>query len=210
MISGDPLSAVPLSAVSEVLAAVDETLAWLPRLPTLIIQRQLYALPARSFYVSPIDPIVNPPPPTEFTAHVTLPPLLSRLPVAIGARQFYTSGQPFLGTDLRARAILPSQILTRRQFLQPGRTFEIGGVLNVPKTGGWRPRLVSRLVARSRISFGGGTWLVDPGTLLNAAPCVELHDEQLMNPGFDPETVTNPALVDEALTIPTFGSEELC
>lgn len=209
MISSGSLSSAPISSLAPLLPDVSASLAWLPHGPVVLTQVWLRNRPMRSYVVINLDPIVNPPPPTAYAAHVTFPGQAPRRTLPTAERLFYVTGSPFLGTSLRNFVTAPARLLrpTRAQGFQ---TFEIGGVLDVPKIGGWRPRHPDGLRLRQRPALGQSVWIVDPTTLLNAAPCVELGDETLTNPILADEIFTSPAFASETLTQPTLGSEDLC
>ena len=198
--------ATPVTTVPDIAA----TLAWLPHYPDRLFPAQRLATPAHLVVASNLDPIGNPAPPTPTVWLPTFPAQVTIRKLPAADRQFYASGSPFLGTALRAHAIFPAVLPRRRRQTAQTQTFEIGGVLDVPKIGGWRTRFPDYLVRRRRLTGGGGVWVVDPTTLINAAPCIELTAETLTPPALTTETVVSPVMIEETFVSPTLSEEDLC
>jgi hypothetical protein len=209
VIGGIPVSGAPISGTLLSLDGVT-ALSWHPTFPDRIpLPRRLLPSVQPSLFLNSL-PIPNPPPPVDSTWQPKYPNQLTRRTLLPSLRQFYASGTPFLGTQLQARAFFPNQVLARRRLIPSGSTFEIGGVLNVPKVGGWRPTYPNQLRRAPRANVGISVWLVDPTTLMTAAPCIEWTDETLTPPMFSDETLINPTLSDETFTSPTLSEEDLC
>lgn len=212
----DPLVSLQPSAqrfyvsTSLVFQNPDQLGPWRPIIPLIIWPRTSIATGAQRTYTSTIEPIVNPPAPTPIATWAPRYP--DTVPGPTTRRHLYpsyVSGAPFLGTALRARAFYPDW-LPRPRLRLSFQTFEIGGVLNVPKTGGWRPTYPSAVFRPMLRPQGGLAYVTPPSVLLDAAPCVELGDEMLTNPILAEETLTNPTFAHEILTLPMLGAENLC
>lgn len=187
-------------------------LTWYPCLPA--------PLPVRSFLrkglqpawaYGTLSPIPRPAPPTELTWHPTYSDGQRRRRDPRWLRAGAVS--PVLHTLFFAaeawKPVYPDRILRSRRPIPPP-PFQIGAIAAIPTTGGWRPTFPDRIVRRPPTRTGLMAWVVDPTTLINAAPCVEWTDERLTAPQLTLETLTAPQLVPEALTNPGFAEEDLC
>lgn len=156
-----------------------------------------------------ISPIPTPAPPTELTWQ----PQTATAPLRHRARRFQPIAECAL-TDAQRLGLSWLPILPISPARSPVRPsvyaipFDFTPA-TIPLLTAWQT--VAPLVQHHRTRLRqASVWLVDPTTLLNAAPCVELGDETLTHPILAEETLTSPSFGREALINPTLGSEDLC
>lgn len=186
-------------------------LEWLPSYPAWL------GLPHRRPWLDGIDaragisPLPNALPPTELTWQ---PTYTDR---ADGARRVVTlrtyAIKPLLPpTTVSWLPRYPEQI--RRLWLHVSRqaftAFQIGGILDVPIRGSWRPSYPAWLVYQSPVPTGQQIWLADATTLLNAILCLTWEDGEFRTSRLQDERVQSPAVDSEALVSSTFIEEDLC
>lgn len=195
-------------ASSHLLLSADQDLRWEPHFPDRCPPPRRLSTSAQQFLGINVSPIVNPPIPVPLVWQSWYPAQVRRAALPRSSYQAFATGTPFLGTQLRSFVSYPDRFPARR--LRPfEQSFEIGGVTNVPIVGGWRPRYPDSLQSRRPVPTGVFSYLTSPTVILNANPCITWHDEalqqselteqDLINTGFTPETLTNPDLTGEGL-----------
>lgn len=187
----------------------DPDLRWLPHYPARVPPRVSLGPPSQRTFIHNVSPIVNPPPPTDMPAMPTFPAQVFRTFLPRAVYQFTARGQQFLGFDLRNRAVYPDRFPARR-FRPYAQSFEIGGVLNVPKTGGWRPRYPDRLSRRLPVRTGLMAYQPPPSIFVTSVTCINWTDLALVQPLIDAQLLTEPTITTEALIQPTISVEGVC
>lgn len=182
---------------------------WIPIFPPYIPPHPALSVMAQRTYTSTISPIVNPAPPTDMPTMPTFPAQMYHQTLPGSAYQFYASGTPFLGFDNRAKAVYPDQFPPRRLRLQ-SQTFEIGAVLNVPKTGGWRPRYPDQLLPARRPNLGVFSYVTSSVVILNTQSCLTWVDEAVLESYFDDEALITSGITSEAVVSSDLFEEDVC
>lgn len=198
-----------LNTGDHLLLSGDQDLRWKPQFPDRIPPLRRLQTSLQQFFTINLSPIVNPPPPVPLVWQGSYPTQMGRSILPRAATPSYTSGYPFLGTELRAWPVY-SNPLPRPRLRQYVQTFEISGVIDVPKRGGWRPVYPSWLDRKLPTRTGTSVWIVDPTTLLNAAHCVEWTAETCTLPAFTEEVRLSPDFASETATLPAMTEEDLC
>lgn len=182
---------------------------WLPHHPDWIPAKPALRTSSQQAFVINISPIVNPPLPTAMPPMPTFPAQIFRKRLPRSAYQFTARGQQFLGFDLRNRVTYPDRFPPRRAR-QYAQVFQIGGVLDVPKTRGWRPRFPDRIPRRIPVRTGMIAYQADPSIFITSGTCVNWTDVDLVQPTFAAEDVRQSTFASEVVTQPTFGTEGVC
>jgi hypothetical protein len=213
MISGFPISAVPLSATFLAADDVGASLSWLPHYPDYLRPPRRLPTTSQRFLVFDANPIPRPAPPTELTWHPTYPDV-TRAKTSVRPSQIRLGtsfiGVPFL--DLRWKAVYPNR-LNRLQLPTADQRFAAApdwSFLAVPTTGGWRPTYPDRLNRLLPVRTGARLWVVDPHTLITATGCIEWTEETIVSPLLTTEAVVSPMMIEETLVSPTLTEEDLC
>lgn len=188
-------------------------LEWLPEYPDWLPRRRRQAI-FEPIERQNLDPIINPPPPTELTWRPGYPDSLRRLMLspAISGRSFAPVPALLLLSPLLWLGRYPDS-LRRPQLpvaLRPQATFPWSVQPIIPVQMGWRPRYPDRVSHRFPTRTGQFPWLIASSTIINAAPCVEWAEETWQAPTFTEEVLPGPTFVDEGWSAPTFESEDLC
>lgn len=185
-------------------------LEWQPRYPDLLLRRAR-RLPEAYTPRGGTSPIPIPSPPTELTWQSWYPAQAwgRHLPTAVLAGGVFPLSSvlvPFLWWPTA-----PDRLPHPRPAVFPATApFQLGAILDLPLTGGWRPRFPDRLRRLAALPASGAVWIVSPDVLLGAVLCIELTDETVVSPQLTAEAVVSPSLTDETFTSPTLAEEDLC
>ena len=219
MLSGHTLSGSAISAVPVLVPASPgppaPDLSWGPHYPDRIPPHVRLHASLQQFYRSTINPIINPPPPTELTWLGTYPSHVIRhvLPAAAYAVIVAPVPSNLLQRPTSWQGSYPAIISPRRglapqhQLVSP---FQSSSILSIPVQQGWRPTYPSQIARVQPTRTGQQWWLVDPGTLINATGCIVWTNETLLQPSLDGEAVVSPAMSEETVTVPELTAEDLC
>ncbi len=140
-------------------------------------------------------PIPNAGPPTELTWHPHYPDTTHRQRTV--PMQAFTAQWPMVPiADLRWLPRYPNQLRIRRLSVSEMPSFFgiLGTQEAIATTKAWTATYPDRLLRARQPSLGYSAWVVDPLTLLKAAPCVEWALETFVRPQFTLEALTRPTM----------------
>ncbi len=187
-------------------------LDWLPTYPSILPTKRSRQSATQTYAYGTLSPIPIPAPPNQLSWHPTYPDYLPPLRRRAYATSF-TARWPMVPPI--TMAWLPSYptILPHRRLAvadMPSGSWNQGALLEIPKSGGWRPTYPAYLRPKPRLVPGAGVWIVDPTTLLNAAPCVNWADTAVTTPALVQTVTTNPVLSGGVVVRARFTDEAMC
>jgi hypothetical protein len=181
--------------------------------PPFIRPRVSVPLPSMQTFGANIEPIPNPPPPTDFSWPPTYPDFTFVLGSTEGVSELLIAPLfPTVVADMDWRPTYPDR-LTRPParlslLVEP---LQVGGEIEVATNLAWLASYPDRLTRASNVNDFIGFDPLSVASLLPAPPeCVELTEDDLGHPQLLDQQITRSQLINEFTTEPLFREEQAC
>jgi hypothetical protein len=164
-------------------------------------------------FAANLDPLPNPPPPTDFSWPPTYPDFTFVLGSTEGVSELLIAPLfPTVVSDMDWRPIFPDRLSrppARLSLLV--EPLQVGGEIEVATNLAWLASYPDRLTRASNVNDFIGFDPLSVASLLPAPPeCVELTEDDLGHPQLLDQQITRSQLINEFTTEPLFREEQAC